>query len=151
LTGLRARARNSTLGFDRRGLHHDVLAAHRAGQLDVDDANAHEGADYVLSVVARPAYALEQGNDPGLALDGGQLIFYARTDAGIAVEVQQAIGIQSQLAVRQVGQIRRADPRDDLPGDIGGAVIRTADVDRATIARRSGALRVEVHFADAVR
>src|SRR5262245_51348639 len=47
VTGLRRRRRiwHATAGVDSRGLHRQVLAAHRTRQIDVEDPHSDEGHD----------------------------------------------------------------------------------------------------------
>src|SRR6478609_5485401 len=48
-------------------------------------------------------------------------------------------------------EILRADAIHDLTSDIGGAVVRAADIDRAAISWRAGPLWVKVYFANSIR
>ena len=60
------------------------------------------------------------------------------------------VEFQLSAAVGQGLQVMRRDAVDDLPGDVARAVVRTADVDGATIAGRAGSLWIEIDFALAV-
>ena len=63
------------------------------------------------------------GISRGLPLIDVQLVLDAGADAGVAVEIQFAVFVEIQrtAVVRQIG---RRDAVDDLPGDVGRAVVR---------------------------
>src|SRR5690606_21906696 len=87
--------------------------------------------------------------DTRLAFDRLKLVFYAGADSGIGVQLQHALIVQLDLAP-QMREIVGANPVQDLPRNILGAVVAGANVDGAAIAGRAGSLRVQVHLADSI-
>src|SRR6185503_9397816 len=80
------------------------------------------------------------------------VVLHRGAHAGVAGERQRAVSAQRQRAVlgRQRVEVRLADAAGDLPLEVGGAVVRRANVDRAAVARDAGALREQVAFLDPV-
>ena len=67
---------------------------------DFDDADAGKAHDGVFGVVAGARHAAEEGNDPRLPDDRGQIVLHAGADAGVAIEHQHARVVQGNFPAK---------------------------------------------------
>jgi len=134
-------------------LNDDSLAAHGAGELDVEDGDPDESDDGKLGIVAVPDNLVKERDGPRLALNGIEVVFDGSTNTGIAVEGQCAVLPECQLAT-DVIEIRLGDAIKNLSSEVRGAVVAPAAVYSSEVTGREladTASGEEVYFIDPVR